>query len=189
MSRAYRIKVSESLNRIIRASDHVSTQLEILEILPSEAMAELLEQELRGLGFERNGEVLVREQDGVLVSVDPKTGIVTARIEADQSLKLEREGEANVYDFGSETAKQIQDARREQLRQEMEKDAKKETEQLQKEVTDRLEAELIDLRQELDQAVNRVTASALKPKAAQLGQIKSMTEDQKSGSLTIVLEV
>ena len=189
MSRAYRIKVSESLNRIIRASDHVSTQLELLEILPCETMAELLEQELSALGFEREGDVLVREQNGVVVAVDPESGVITARIEAGQKLQLEREGEANVYDFGRETAQQIQDARRDQLRQEMEKEAKKEQEELQKEVTDRLEAELMDLRKELDQAVNRVTASALKQKAAQLGQIKAMTEDQESGSLTIVLEV
>ena len=49
MSRAYRIKVSESLNRVIRASDHVSTQLELLEILPQETMAALLEKELETL--------------------------------------------------------------------------------------------------------------------------------------------
>src|SRR5690606_18780504 len=86
MSRAYRIKVRESLSRVIRASDHVSTQLELLEILPQEAMAELLERELVSLGFERQGEVLVREQNGVIVEIDPKTGTVTARIEADQDV-------------------------------------------------------------------------------------------------------
>ncbi len=164
MSRAYRIKVSESLNRIIRASDHVSTQLELLEILPCETMADLLEQELSALGFEREGDVLIREQNGVVVALDPKSGVITARIEADQKLELEREGEANVYDFGRETAQQIQDARREQLRQEMENAAKKEQQELQKEVTDRLESELMDLRKELDQAVNRVTASRIKAK-------------------------
>lgn len=189
MSRAYRIKVSESLNRVVRASDHVSTQLELLEILPCEAMAELLEQELVSLGFERQGEVLTREQNGVIVEVDPQTGTVTARIDADHKLQLEREGEASVYDLGSETAQHVREAKRGELRQQMEKEAEKEQQELQKEVTDRLEAELMDLRKELDQAVNRVTASALKQKAAQLGQIKAMTEDQESGSLTIVLEV
>jgi hypothetical protein len=189
MSRAYRIKVSESLNRVIRASDHVSTQLELLEILPQESMAALLERELASLGFERRGEVLVREQNGVIVEVDPQTGTITARIEADQKVQLEKQSDANVYDFGSETSKQIQAAKRDQLRRDMEKEAEKEQQQLQKEVTDRLEAELVDLRGELDQAVNRVTAEALKQKAAQLGQIKEMTEDQQTGSLTIVLEV
>ncbi len=38
-------------------------------------------------------------------------------------------------------------------------------------------------------AVNRVTAEALKEKAAKLGQIKQISEDAQTGSLTIVLEV
>ena len=42
MSRAYRIKVSESLNKVIRAEDHVKTELELLNILPSDQMGELL---------------------------------------------------------------------------------------------------------------------------------------------------
>jgi len=41
------------------------------------------------------------------------------------------------------------------------------------------------LRKELDQVANRVTAEALKRKAAQLGQIKEMTEDPESGSLFV----
>ena len=45
------------------------------------------------------------------------------------------------------------------------------------------------MRKELDQAVNRVTADALKEKAAQIGQIKSLSEDAATGSMTIVLEV
>ena len=39
MSRAYRIRVSESLNRTIRAEDSVCAQLEMLEVLPPEQMA------------------------------------------------------------------------------------------------------------------------------------------------------
>ena len=39
------------------------------------------------------------------------------------------------------------------------------------------------------EAVNRITAEALKKKAASLGQIKEMTEDPQSGSLTITVEV
>ena len=37
--------------------------------------------------------------------------------------------------------------------------------------------------------MNHVTREALKQKAAQLGQIKEMTEDPQSGSLTIKVEV
>ena len=50
MSRAYRIRVQESLRRVVTAEDHVSTQLELLELLPAEQMADLLAAELeRGL--------------------------------------------------------------------------------------------------------------------------------------------
>jgi hypothetical protein len=41
----------------------------------------------------------------------------------------------------------------------------------------------------LNQAVNRVTAEALKRKAAQIGAIKEITEDAQTGSLTIKVEV
>ena len=77
MSRSYRISVRESLRRVLRAHDRVSTQLELLEILSPAEMAELLSQELEKRGFERKDGELVREQNGVQVSVDPKTG--TAR--------------------------------------------------------------------------------------------------------------
>ena len=60
---------------------------------------------------------------------------------------------------------------------------------LQKQITDQLEAQLSDLKSELDQAVNRATAEALKQKAAQIGQIKQVTDDIEAGSLTIVVEV
>ena len=45
------------------------------------------------------------------------------------------------------------------------------------------------MRKELDQVVNRVTAEALKKKAAQMGRIKEVSEDKASGSLKIVVEV
>ena len=45
------------------------------------------------------------------------------------------------------------------------------------------------MRKELNEAVNAVTREALKRKAAQLGQIKEMTEDPEAGSLTIKVEV
>ncbi len=190
MSRAYRIQVSESLQRVIRASDHVSTQLELLEILPQERMAELLEAELVNLGFERDGDVLKREQNGVIVEVDPKTATVTARIESESEVSLETEKSGNVYDdWGAQTRENVEASLREQAVDEMNRQADQQERQLQKELTDRLEAELRDLKGDLDQAVNRVTADALKEKAAQLGQIKELTEDRESGSLTIVLEV
>jgi len=115
---------------------------------------------------------------------------VTVQAEDTEEVQLRGDKEGAVYDEQSRgSRKQTQEALRAALRQDLEKEATGRTADLQKKVTDRLEAQLDDLQQELDQAVNRVTAEALKRKAAQIGQIKNMTEDPQNGSLTIVLEV
>jgi hypothetical protein len=189
MSRAYRIRVRESLRRIIRAHDRVSTQLELLEVLPPEQMAQLLTEELKGRGFEEKGGALVRKQSGVTVIVDPKSGTVTVESAESHEAALEGEKDGRAYDDMGPNAKMVQKQLREQLRKDLEKQAQQKAAELQTQVTDRLEKELGELRRELDQAANRVTAEALKQKAAQLGQIKEMTEDPQTGSLTIVVEV
>ena len=68
MSRAYRVRVRESITQVVRGEDSVGTTLEILEILPCEAMAELLAAELIKRGFEKKDERLVRAGDGVIVA-------------------------------------------------------------------------------------------------------------------------
>lgn len=190
MSRAYRIRVSESLQRVIRASDHVSTQLELLEILPPEQMAELLRRELAVEGFEETADGLVRTEDGVAVRVDAETGTVTVEAEASQDVRLQsqRQGYAD-DDRGRGNRKAVEKQLREELHAEMERDAIQREEKLQNEVTERLERRLADVQRDLNRVVNRVTAEALKQKAAQLGEIKQLTEDPESGSMTIVLEV
>jgi hypothetical protein len=189
MSRAYRIRVRESLKKVLRAHDKVSTQLEILEILPAEQIAQLLGEELERRGFERRGQTMVRQGRGVTVSVDCETGEVTVQAEASEKVSLEGEREGHSYDDAGPGAKKTKEALREGLKKHLESEAKKREAKLQTQVTDKLEGELTDLRAELDQAVNRVTAEALKTKAAQMGQIKEITEDAQTGSMTIVLEV
>jgi hypothetical protein len=189
MSRAYRIRVRESLRRTVRAGDRVSTTLEVLEILPPEQMAELLRQELKGRGFREQGGKMVRQQKGITIAVDPENGTVTASSELTEKVELAGEREARVYTDVGPGAEKSKKELRASLRGDLEKEAKEREEDLQRRATDKLEAELSDLRQELNQAVNRVTAEALKRKAAQLGQIKEMSEDRERGELTIVVEV
>jgi hypothetical protein len=189
MSRAYRIRVRESLARVIRARDQVASQLELLEVLPREQMAELLGEQLAGRGFRREGRTAVRNHDGIRVEVELESGAVCVRAEASREVNLEGEKEGRAFDdMGPHAGKVARDLRQ-ALQQDLEKKAEEHAGRLQTEVTDRLESELIDLRQELNQAANRATAEALKRKAAQLGQIKQINEDAEAGSLTIVLEV
>jgi hypothetical protein len=190
MSRAYRIAVRESQNRTIRAEDHVCTDLEILEVLPPEQMAGLLAHELEQRGFERDGTTMVRkEKSGVVISIDINTGTVTASTESAEEAEIEVQREGRAYDDMGQHAEQVREELRKQAQQDIERKAGEKTAALQTRVTDRLERELCDLHQELDQVVHRVTAEALKQKAAQLGQIKEVTEDPQAGSLTIVVEV
>ncbi len=189
MSRAYRISVKESINRVIKAEDKVCTHLEILEVLPPEQMGELLARELEKRGFKREGDVLIRKEEDITITVDPRTGEVTVSAEASDRVVSEKEVHGSAIDDVGPSAKAV----REHLKQEAQKKLEKEVEDkrsgLQSKVTDRLEGELADLKQELDQVVNRVTAEALKQKAKSMGQIKEITEDPEAGSMTIVVEV
>lgn len=189
MSRAYRVTVRENQNRTIRAEDHVSTQLEILEVLPPEQMAGLLADELERRGFQRDGTRLTRQQNGVTISVETTTGTVTVAAEASEETAIQAERTDRAYDDAGPHAKVVRENLKKQLEKDIEKKVGERTASLQTKVTDRLEGELSDVRQELDEAVSRVTAEALKRKAAQMGQIKEMTEDPQAGSLTIVVEV
>ena len=189
MSRAYRIAVRESIKRIVRARDHVSTQLEILGILPQDQMAELLAGELETRGFKQKGKKMVRSKEGVTVSVETETGTVTVQSDLEKEVKIEGERVGRSYDDAGPGAKKTRAGLRKELQQDLEKQVEERAAKLQSEATDKLEAQLGDLRGELNQAVNRVTAEALKQKAGQMGQIKEMTEDPQSGALTIVVEV
>jgi hypothetical protein len=190
MSRAYRIRVRESLKKVLRASDHVRTELELLEILPPEQMGQLLTEELERRGFHKQGKKLTRHDEGVVIEIEPETGTVTVKAEAEERVDLEGSREVIAdAEQGRSLAQQTRKAAQQEVRKDLEKKASDQEAQLQQKITERLAGRLQDLRQELDQAVNRVTAEALKRKAAQIGQIKEMTEDPQSGSLTIVVEV
>src|SRR5438034_631465 len=92
MSRAYKIKIKESARHVLRASDHVSTQLELLEILPPERMADLLASELQKRGFQTQvGKLTRKTPDGVVIEIDPASATVTVKAEIEQAVTVEGE--------------------------------------------------------------------------------------------------
>jgi FtsH ternary system domain X5 len=190
MSRAYRITVDQRLDRVIKASDHVCTELEILDILPADQTAQLLSAELEARGFKRQGSKLVRSDKGIVIEIDPATAEVLVRAEGEESLSLEQKKDAFAdADGGRKVADATRKHAEEQLRKSLETQADAEAKKLQQQVSDELEGRLLDLREELNQVVNKVTAESLKRRAAQIGNIKEISEDAKSGSLKIVVEV
>lgn len=189
MSRAYRITVQDSVRKVVCADDHVSTQLEVLEVLPCEQMAELLAAELEKLGFDRDGQIMTRHDSQIRVSIDILSGTVTVAATGDREVMVEGKKSQTTYDDRGESPSKIKQELQTALDAELDERIDERQSELQTELTDRLEAALADIRSELDQASNRATAAALKQKAAQLGQIKELTEDPETGSMTIVVEL
>ncbi|WP_408890716.1 hypothetical protein ACJ2CR_09930 [Myxococcus faecalis] len=188
MSRAYRISVSESLNRIVHADDGVCSKLELLPLLSREETAGLLAADLAARGFVREGDVAVRtEADGVRVAVDVTTGEVSVTLAAQQEVELTAVGE--VLTNAPSGTEATQKLAREKARAKLEDRAQDATEALREEVTRKLEGRLRDLKAELDAISNKVTAEALKVRASQLGTVEEIHEDAATGSLTIKVRV
>jgi len=188
MSRAYRIRISENLRRHIEVDDGIQSTLEILDVLPPEQTAAMLERELAAAGFVKNddGEWVRADEDGVEVRVNAEDSTVTVAAKAGTDVDLTRE---RVVVAWAENDVATRERNREAITAELEDAAEDEKQQLQAEVTRKLEGKLGDLRRELDQISNRVTADALKQKAASMGEVQEVSEDPETGSLTIRVKV
>lgn len=192
MSRAYRITVKESLARHLAVDDGVCSSIELLPVLPQERMGELLAAELERRGFTRDAKTAQRkEADGVVVQVDLQTGEVRATVEAHSEVRLETERSGRLQDAQEQPPASVE-VRERQLRAEaregLERQMKAEEEELRRQLTEKLERKLRDLKEEIDSVVNRVTGTALKQRAAELGQVEEIHEEA-DGSLTIKVRV
>ncbi len=186
MSRAYQIQIKESVREHIRVQDGVSSSLELLDLLPPESMAEILARALSEKGFERDGSIMRRVDEGIEVEIDLEKGTVTARLSAEKDVDLTVERSRVVAE---EVAQRETERLRENVKKGLEREVDAERERLTDEVATKLEKHLVGLRKELDQVVNRVTAEALKAKAASMGEIEEITEDSETGSITIKVKV
>lgn len=190
MSRAYRITLKESETRRLTAGDEISTRLELLEILPPEDMAALLRNELKGRGFEEQPDgTLVRKDGDLSVTVDPCSGEVTVEAGATATVSQEARRDATGFNDVGPGEAALRERVKDQLKQELDKRFEHEQEKLQQKATERLEKHLNDLQPEISEVVNKVTRDALKEKARQMGTVTEISEDEKTGNLTITLEV
>lgn len=186
MSRAYRISVKESLSRHVQVDDGVCSSLELLPILAKERMRELLAAELEQKGFKRDGTTARRDEgDGVTVKVDLDSGEVSVTAEGHADVNLATERTAVVDNTQTTERERLL---REAARQSLEREAKAEEDALRRKVTEQLEGKLRDLKEELDGVVNKVTGTALKQRAAELGQVEEVHEEA-NGSVTIKVRV
>ncbi len=189
MSRAYRIRLSESLSRHIAVDDGICSNLELLDVLPREQMAELLAAELAAAGFEQrpdDGQWVRVDSEGIVVRVDPQQGTITVSAAAEQQVEVSKTREVRTY---AESDIVSRDRARAGIQAELEGEIAEREQALQAKVTEKLEGKLGDLRKELDKISNRVTGAALKRKAASLGEVREISEDPETGSLTIRVKI
>lgn len=209
MSRAYRIEVKETLEIKTTAHDRVESKLQMLGLLPPERMAEILGEELVGEGFgpsdsqaTKKGLLQKRtcEADGteLLITVDPQLGSVLVETVAQREKTFVGIRAGVVLDtiplaanplaanpLAAEEKKRLQNLVLEDAKAEESREQSK----TQKTATNLLEGSIADIRVLMDRVVHRATLRALREKASQMGQIRSIDEDPLQKRLTIVLEV
>jgi hypothetical protein len=165
MSRGYRISWNPSATAVARATDRAELGVELLGVLPEAEMKQRLRAELESAGWER-------QADGSLARA---FGQAAATLSADaSSVHLE---------IAKEQTRRATKATVGAVTEEMQR-------RLEKELVAELSAQEGEMRAELDAAVQRTYAGALKERAARLGEIESMTEGRSAdGEEEIVIKV
>jgi hypothetical protein len=186
VSRAYKVTVKGSVHRVVHVEDGVCTTLEMLPILPQERQSEILGAELARRGFARENGVAKREEDGVVIEVDLKTGAVSVKAEATANIAIEKERTERMYEEVLEAGRK---AAQERVDREAARDAATAEQQAKGEVAAKLEKKLGDLQRELDAVTSAVTRDALKEKARKIGEIEELHENAETGELTIKVKL
>lgn len=190
MSRAYRIQLSEEVSREIVAEDEARSRLDVLEIVSPEETAGLLRAELLRRGFQEQADgTLSREQESSVVTVDPCTGEATVKVAARKDVTVKKTREATVWDDAAETRTGSESRARDALRSDLERSLERSADKLQDQACRELEKLLAELQPELAEVANAVTRAALKAKAARMGKVLDIREDERTGDLTIKVEV
>jgi len=182
VSRAYRIRVADTLRQHAEIKDGIRTRLELLPVLPAERMAAILKSQLEARGFTCDGAVATRELgEGVSIRVDIESSHIEIVMAEELALQVSGELSQVVEEEEAEQReKQLQQALAAQLCSKVD-EAQDEARQA---LTQKLKRRLGDIQQELDQLVNATIATALKEKAAQLGEVEEVVESE-DGSISI----
>lgn len=187
MSRAFRIRSADSRTETVHVEDGICTQLEILDVLPKEEMAELLARELAERGFERDGRIMRKVDGEVNIDVDLVEGTVSARIAVEKVVEAQgsEEGWSETPEGTDDLRRRMKGAVDRQIQRKFDSERGKLTDQ----AAATLEKSLRDVKDDLDRAASRATAEGLKVKASRLGDIEEVTEDPETGSITIRVRV
>lgn len=148
------------VGRVIRAEDHVSAHLELPEILPAAELADLLSDQLERRWFKKEGAVFVRREDDVVITVDPRTGIVTVKAAGGEAT-IGGELHGRAYDDVGPHAGLVRENLRREALDDLAQHIAEKASALQGRVIDELENKLGELQGELSMIASQVIAEAL----------------------------
>ncbi|HEY2784884.1 MAG TPA: hypothetical protein VGJ05_07910, partial [Fimbriiglobus sp.] len=155
-----------------------------------EETAEILRRELKNRGFEEKADgTLARKDGGLTVTVDPCNGEVSVKSETSDTVDIHVDRQGVGFDDVGAIQTQLEAKLRRQAKEDIETKANQEKAKLQAKATADLERHLDELQPELGKVVNKVTRDALKVKAARMGNVKEIAEDEETGAMTIKVEV
>jgi len=196
MSYAYRIDLKESQIVSVEGKDTFTTCIELVDVLPAQAMRELLEQKLAEAGFRPEADHMVKVDGHTSVTVN----LSTREVEVSALRGGERQVEVTVSHRGEDHAPvsaeerlQRQELLRQQLDQKLQTQTKiAETlmeKSLREEATAALREAIPRLAAELGCVSHAVQAAALETKARSMGTVERVEHDPDSQSMTIVIKL
>lgn len=183
MSRAYQIRVSESLTHHVHVDDGIQANLGLLGILGRERAATILADELKARGWTVTDGIAHKQlDDEIEVEIDTQTGTITVRAHHEEEVELSatRQGTSYTPDGSAGEKDRLKAAARAEI------DSKAHTldEAARQKLTERLDAALAAVRPELDEITSAVTRASLIERAGQLGQIVEVAENE-AGEMSI----
>jgi hypothetical protein len=187
MSEIYVVKIKTSVCEIKKAKDSTTKKIVLTGIVGPDEQKEILVDILRDRGFEEDedsdGQVLIRETGPVIQIVDLEDMTVTSTIEKETTIARDRELSVR----GDKDYIQPEELR---AREQAKLDASvsitdEEREHVERELLREISQEFEDTAEERDRELNEVVrdvyTESLKRKAAKMGSITSVSENESSG--------
>ena len=191
MSQLYKIRLKDSVSRIITASDCVDYPIELTEVLPEEEMIDILKGVLKEKGFEQIEEnIFVKEGSvGEKITVNLEDMKVTAELESAKEVIKEVEIDTHI---DADSKREASWHGQEMLKRQKER-ASRELENAERHVQKELTGQLLESEeerlQELNTIMQEVYAESLKRKAGSLGEVTSLNESMENGEYRLDITV
>lgn len=189
MSYPYRIRVSKAVSADVDAKDKVTQKIRLQPILDEDAMRSLLKEALKKQGFEEDedGKLVKERETGERQVVDLESLEIETSLGANEEITKEKTLEVVGDAYARDDRERMKEKHRKEAEERLDKtlkitdeevDAKKQD--LIAKIGDQLASSQEDRTRELHEAIQEVTAEALKEKARSMGTVMSVEEGRSA---------